>query len=235
LPTIALTSDVTGSASAGSIATTVAKIQGTTVSGTTGTTNVVFSASPTITGSPNIGSGDSNTTIINNSTSKRTLLIQNQDTTSGSDGEANILFIKGSTTNSSSQQFVLFTINASGTTSGQIVANGAGAVAFATTSDEQLKTNVTPLQPHLDKIMQLRPVEFEYRDKAKHGHGRQHGFIAQEMQKVFPDVVGKSKDGTFHIAGWDKTSARIVAAIQELKQEYDKLRAEFSLYKAEHP
>lgn len=44
-----LSGDVTTS---GSNATTVAKIQSTTVSGTTGTTNVVFSASPALTGSP---------------------------------------------------------------------------------------------------------------------------------------------------------------------------------------
>lgn len=43
----ALTGDVTASGP-GSVASTVAKIQGTTVSGTTGTTNVVFSGSPTI-------------------------------------------------------------------------------------------------------------------------------------------------------------------------------------------
>jgi len=47
--TITLTGDVTGSGT-GSFATTVAKIDGTTVSGTTGSTNVVFSASPTLTG-----------------------------------------------------------------------------------------------------------------------------------------------------------------------------------------
>lgn len=47
-----LTGDVTASAASGSEAkaTTVAQIQGTTVSGTTGTGNVVFSASPTLTG-----------------------------------------------------------------------------------------------------------------------------------------------------------------------------------------
>lgn len=44
----ALTSDVTASGP-GSVAATVAKIQGTTVSGTTGTTNVVFSSAPTLT------------------------------------------------------------------------------------------------------------------------------------------------------------------------------------------
>lgn len=43
----ALTGDVTATGP-GSVASTVAKIQGTTVSGTTGTTNVVFSGSPTI-------------------------------------------------------------------------------------------------------------------------------------------------------------------------------------------
>ncbi len=48
---LTLTGDVTGTGSS-SIATTVAKIQGTTVSGTTGTGNVAFSADPTFTGNP---------------------------------------------------------------------------------------------------------------------------------------------------------------------------------------
>lgn len=51
--TITLTSDVTGSGT-GSFATTVSKIQGTAVSGTTGSTNVVFSNSPNLV-TPNIG------------------------------------------------------------------------------------------------------------------------------------------------------------------------------------
>jgi hypothetical protein len=50
-----LSGDVTTSASN---ATTVAKIQGTTVSGTTGTGNVVLGTSPTISGSPSIKSGN---------------------------------------------------------------------------------------------------------------------------------------------------------------------------------
>lgn len=49
----ALTSDVT--TSAGAVATTVAKIQGTTVSGTTGSGNVVFSTSPNFTTSATFG------------------------------------------------------------------------------------------------------------------------------------------------------------------------------------
>ena len=55
----ALTGDVTATGP-GSAAATVAKIQGTTVSGTTGTTNVVFSTSPTLT-TPLLGTPTSGT------------------------------------------------------------------------------------------------------------------------------------------------------------------------------
>lgn len=60
----ALTGDVTGSGP-GSTATTVAKIAGTTVSGTTGTTNVVFSNSPTMV-TPNIGAATGTSLTVNN-------------------------------------------------------------------------------------------------------------------------------------------------------------------------
>lgn len=50
-----LTGDVT--TTSGSLVTTVAKIQGTAVSGTTGSGNVVFSASPTMTGTVTLGTG----------------------------------------------------------------------------------------------------------------------------------------------------------------------------------
>ncbi len=59
-----LTGDVTAGPGSGSQAATVAKIQGTTVSGTTGSTNVVFSASPTLTGTFIAASGTFSGTIL---------------------------------------------------------------------------------------------------------------------------------------------------------------------------
>lgn len=75
LPTITLTSDVTGSGSGGSVATTVSKIQGTSVSGTTGSGNVVFATSPafsaaTITGFTTITDAG---TIVNSTNSTKVL------------------------------------------------------------------------------------------------------------------------------------------------------------------
>lgn len=59
-----LTGDVTAGPGSGSQVATVAKIAGTTVSGTTGSTNVVFSTSPTLTGTFIAASGTFSGTIL---------------------------------------------------------------------------------------------------------------------------------------------------------------------------
>jgi len=127
-------------------------------------------------------------------------------------------------TSTTSQIFVQFTINNQGTGSGQINANGASQAAFGSFSDQRLKENIVDLPSQLANICALRPVEFDYKD----GSGHQIGFIAQEMQTVYPDAVGVAENEMLTVTGWSKTEARLVAAIQELKSE-------FEAYKAAHP
>ena len=133
-------------------------------------------------------------------------------------------FGKALNSNATSNVLVQFLINSGGTGSGQINANGASAAAFGTYSDARLKENIVDLPPQLSNICALRPVEFDYKD----GSGHQIGFVAQEMQAVYPDVVGSDNDEMLTVTGWSKTEARLVKAIQELK-------AEFDAYKATHP
>jgi Chaperone of endosialidase len=125
-----------------------------------------------------------------------------------------------------SNVLVSFFINYGGTSSGNIVANGANQAAFASSSDSRLKTNIVELAPQLANILALRPVEFDYIESE--GGGHQTGFVAQEMEAIYPDSVGERADGMKMISGWSRTEARLVKAIQELK-------AEFDAYKASHP
>jgi hypothetical protein len=127
--------------------------------------------------------------------------------------------IKFDNVNSTSQIFQRFAINNGGTACGQINANGASQVAFGSYSDIRLKENITELEPQLDKILALKPCEFDYKD----GSGHQIGFIAQEMQEVYPDVVNESLDGMLTLSGWNKTEARLVKAIQELTARVQEL------------
>lgn len=129
-----------------------------------------------------------------------------------------------------SQVFVNFSVNNNTTACGQINANGAGAAAFGSWSDSRLKENIVDLPPQLENICALRPVEFDYIESQ--GGGHQIGFIAQEMQEVYPDAVGvRQPDDMLTITGWSKTEARLVKAIQELKAELDTVKAELNTLK----
>jgi hypothetical protein len=137
-----------------------------------------------------------------------------------SDSTQAISIVKNSTTNTTAQVIANFTINSGGTGAGQINCNGASQAAFGSFSDSRLKENIVDLPSQLSNIMALRPVEFDYIESE--GGGHQIGFIAQEMQTVYPDAIGERQpDNMLSITGWSKTEARLVKAIQELKAELD--------------
>lgn len=60
-------------------------------------------------------------------------------------------------------------------------------------SDERLKKDINPMQNALEKILMLNSVSFTW-DKDRHSkiafpEGLQFGFIAQEVEKIFPNIV----------------------------------------------
>ena len=60
------------------------------------------------------------------------------------------------------------------------------------TSDGRLKKNVVSIESTLDKVMDLRPVDFQWIDDSS---GETHsGLIAQEVLQVFPDVVNTTDE-----------------------------------------
>jgi len=123
-----------------------------------------------------------------------------------------------------SQAFMRFAINSGTIGSGQIVANGAQACTFGSTSDVRLKENIENLPPQLDNIMALRPVEFDYKEG-----GHNIGFIAQEVQEIYPDVVAPREDGMLILAGWSKTEAVLVKALQEAVKRIEELEKKLGM------
>ena len=152
-----------------------------------------------------------------------------QSTVAGDVGNDELRIGKYDNNSTSSQIFARFTINNAANGSGSITGNGANSAAFGSFSDERLKENISCLPTQLDNVLALRPVEFDYKD----GSGHQIGFIAQEMQAIYPDTVGD--DGTeekiLTITGWDKTTARLVKAIQEQQALIIQLQADVAALK----
>ena len=61
------------------------------------------------------------------------------------------------------------------------------------TSDRRLKKNINPMENSLSKILSLRGVTYEWKDKNK--EGIHSGFIAQELEEIIPEAVGTNKTG----------------------------------------
>jgi hypothetical protein len=135
-----------------------------------------------------------------------------------------LLIEKYDATNTTSQVLARFNIGLGSTPSGsgQIVANGANQAAFGTYSDISLKENIEPLGDELANICALNPVEFDY----KNGSGHQIGFVAQEVQQVYPDLVSPDENGLLMLADLSKSDARMIRAIQQLAERVAALEAQ---------
>jgi len=119
-------------------------------------------------------------------------------------------------------------------------------------SDERLKKNISPLigEDMLSKIGQLRPVRFQFltenelqgkRLPALNTKGGEHfGLIAQEVEKIFPEVVidvpqpiedengevnEKSEIVTTKAINYQELTIALLAAVQELQAEVAELKA----------
>jgi hypothetical protein len=124
-----------------------------------------------------------------------------------------VSFVKKDNNTTTSQVLANFYVNGSLTAQGQINANGANAAAFGSFSDRRLKENIVDLPSQLANIMALRPVEFDYIESE--GGGHQIGFIAQEVQEVYSDLVGERSDGMLTLSDFNKNDARLIKCIQE--------------------
>jgi hypothetical protein len=58
---------------------------------------------------------------------------------------------------------------------------------YSAISDERLKTNIQPMRTMLEKIKQLKPATYQF--KTTKDQQQYSGFIAQEVMKIFPNLV----------------------------------------------
>ena len=116
---------------------------------------------------------------------------------------------------------------------GEIRATG-NITAYAT-SDERLKTNIKKIENALDKVTQIDGVIFDWNDEYKQDRGgvlddyflrdSNSGVIAQQVERVFPNVVAERADG-FKAVRYELLVPLLIEAIKELKAEIQSLKAQ---------
>jgi len=103
-------------------------------------------------------------------------------------------------------------------------------VAYGSPSDKRLKENIKPIKSALDKVEKLQGVTFDWKDKKQNkaydpDQDWKHdiGFIAQDVQKVVPELVRENEDGMLSMRH-QGIAPILLEAIKELKAEIEELK-----------
>jgi hypothetical protein len=162
---------------------------------------------------------------------------------SGGNGEANIIVDGGANTG----QFLFQRYNGGGSYTNIFQADIFGLTANSGTvsvfSDIRLKTNITNASPKLNDLMKLNVVNYEFVGEYN-VLGKQLGFIAQEVEQIFPSLVREQDTRQYddqgnYINGYQDTKilkvgmefAMLVKAMQEQQSIINSLKSEIETLK----
>ncbi|MBL1214955.1 MAG: tail fiber domain-containing protein [Ignavibacteriae bacterium] len=115
-----------------------------------------------------------------------------------------------------------------GGTNGSVQINGSGTYTgtWSQVSDEKCKKNINPLKSALKKIDQLRGVEFNWKSDEypnKNFDSKVHvGLIAQEVEKIAPDLVVTNTDDLKSVE-YSKLTVYLVEAMKEQQTMIEEL------------
>ena len=139
------------------------------------------------------------------------------------------LFIVGNGTNESTRDNA-FGVSADGgvyipdvTTCTEIETDSNGKI-ICRVSSERYKEKIDDLSFDKEKFLSLRPVSFEYRqDLSFNIPGGQMGFIAEEVEKIFPELV-KYKGDQVESVKYDRLPIYLYEVIQEQQKDIELLK-----------
>ena len=107
---------------------------------------------------------------------------------------------------------------------GTVTASG-DMIAYGSPSDKRLKENIKPIESALDKVTKLQGVTFDWKESDSILDIKEDiGFIAQDVQKVVPELVRENADGMLSMRHQGITPI-LLEAIKELKAEIDLLKS----------
>ncbi|MCA9405456.1 MAG: tail fiber domain-containing protein [Candidatus Omnitrophica bacterium] len=98
-------------------------------------------------------------------------------------------------------------------------------------SDERLKKDIKPIDSPLEKLSLIQPVSYQWKDPSKE-QKKQIGVVAQDVEKVFPEVVKTDNEGMKSVS-YASLVAPLIEAVKELQQEHEELKARLAELEAD--
>jgi Chaperone of endosialidase len=120
----------------------------------------------------------------------------------------------------------------------QVLVNARGQLGVASSSI-RYKENVNPMGDASDKLFALRPVTFQYKEAEEDGSKPvQYGLIAEEVDKVMPDLVVYNEQGQPETVAYQTPAPLLLNELQkahkQMEQEHSELQKEQNELQKEH-
>ena len=128
----------------------------------------------------------------------------------------------------------------------QVVITGDGKLGTLTSS-ARFKHNIQAMDTASESILALKPVTFRYKKEVDPNNIPQFGLIAEDVEKVNPDLVVRDKDGKPYSVRYEQVNAMLLneflkehRKVEQLEKQVEaltaglqKMSAQLELNKAE--
>jgi hypothetical protein len=96
------------------------------------------------------------------------------------------------------------------------------------TSSARFKEEIKPMGEASEAILALKPVSFRYKKELDPGGIPQFGLVAEEVEKVNPDLVARDKEGKPYTVRYDQVNAMLLNEFLKEHREVQELEATVS-------
>ncbi len=109
-----------------------------------------------------------------------------------------------------------------------VIVNSSGQLGVQTSS-QRFKQDIRDIGDASDALMQLRPVMFRYRAAAADGsQPEQYGLIAEEVEKIFPELVLHDVDGQPLALAYQQLPALLLNELQKQQRTIEEQKSQIS-------
>jgi len=110
-------------------------------------------------------------------------------------------------------------INGTPVTGSAVVANAAGQLGIAPSS-KRFKDEIKPMNQASETILALEPVTFRYKKEFDPNGIAQFGLVAEQVEKVNPDLVARDESGKAYTVRYEAVNAML---LNEFLKEHRKV------------
>jgi hypothetical protein len=105
-------------------------------------------------------------------------------------------------------------------TGSPVVVNSSGKLGVSGTSSIRFKKAVKPMDDASEAILALKPVTFHYKEELDPDGMPQFGLVAEQVEKVNPDLVARDADGKVYTVRYEAVNSML---LNEFLKEHRKV------------